>query len=471
MPYLLTKTEIKSRINAKKYLVTKAELINRLDRTQNIFNKIMSDIKKLEDKILKNSSNILWQLGHIQFFYLNLIFSNLLDEFWEKSILEKFNWSPKKFQELIQFYDSFITPSNLRNQEHLILSLEVVVELNEWIFKKLKSIVLENESNFFHSYLIMLGILHQEMHHEALLFHILLNNKTISWISPSNNILSIRPEPSNLISQIEWISYPESNFIQGTDDYSTHLIFDNEQPPFPQTVNKFEVSKYPITEAQYTEFIIAGGYENKDFWNPVSWLWKEKENIKLPLYWKECGNSNSGSQPDSKTFSRQFKIKKNGKWRFSLTNYPVCHISFWEAEAFCAWKKVRLPDESEYEYMTTNGGLDKFPWGEDIDAKKYCNLNYQKYIVEVTEYKNGENKKGVSQLMGNVWEWCQEPIYPYDNFVIDPVYREMSYPFFGEKRICKGGCWAVPDFLIHPRYRNAQPPTCREQFIGFRVCR
>jgi len=91
MPYLLTKKEIKSRINAKKYLVTQAELINRLDRTQNIFNKIMSDIKKVEDKILKNSSNILWQLGHIQFFYLNLIFSNLLDEFWEKSILEKLN--------------------------------------------------------------------------------------------------------------------------------------------------------------------------------------------------------------------------------------------------------------------------------------------------------------------------------------------------------------------------------------------
>ena len=462
MPYLLTKTEIKTRINAKKYLVTTTDLINRLDTTQKIFNKIIPDIKKLEDKILKNSSNILWQLGHIQFFYLNLILSNLLDEFWEKSILEKFSWSPQKYQELLQFYDSFITPSNLRNQANLILSLEVIQKLNHDIFKKLESIVLENESNFFHSYLIMLGILHQEMHHEALLFHLLFNNITISWISPSNNILSIRPEPSNLITEIEWISYPVSNFIQGTNDYSSHLIFDNEQPPFRQDINKFQVSKYPITEAQYTEFIIAGGYENIDFWNQVSWSWKEKENIKLPLYWKECKNSNSNK--------KQFKINKNGKWRFSLTNYPVCHISFWEAQAYCAWKKVRLPYESEYEYLATNGGIDKFPWGDDLNSSKYCNLNYQQYIVEVDEFKKGNNKKGVSQLMGNVWEWCQEPIYPYDNFVIDPVYREMSYPFFGEKRICKGGCWAVPDFLIHPRYRNAQPPTCREQFIGFRVC-
>ena len=67
MPYLLTKPEIKSRINAKNYLVNKEKLINRLDRTKNIFHKIIADIKKLEDNILKNSSNILWQIGHIQF--------------------------------------------------------------------------------------------------------------------------------------------------------------------------------------------------------------------------------------------------------------------------------------------------------------------------------------------------------------------------------------------------------------------
>lgn len=462
MPYLLTKTEIKNRITAKKYQVDKVELQNRLDRTQIIFDKIVKDIKTVDVKILKNSSNILWQLGHIQFFYLNLIFPNLLDTLWEKSILEKINWCPEKFQELINFYDSFITPSNLRNQEDMILQLDIVLELSKWIFNKLETFLIENESNFLNSYLIMLGILHQEMHHEALIFHLLLNNYTISWISQSNNILYSKPESSHLISSIEWIFYNADTFIQGTDDYSSHLIFDNEQPPFKQTINQFQVSKYPITEAQFTEFILAGGYENRDFWNSVSWHWKEKENIRLPLYWQEC--------PHTDSHITQFQIKKNGKWYSSLTNYPVCHVSYWEAEAFCAWKKVRLPYESEYEYIATNGGKDKFPWGQDIVAGNHSNLNYQRYIVEVTENKKGDNKKGVSQLMGNVWQWCQEPIYPYDNFVIDPVYREMSYPFFGEKRICKGGCWSVPDFLIHPRYRNAQLPTCREQFIGFRVC-
>ena len=85
------------------------------------------------------------------------------------------------------------------------------------------------------------------MHHEALLFHLLLNNYPISWISQSNNILSIRPEESNLIKNMEWISYNTDTFIQGNNDYSSHLIFDNEQPPFKQTIYKFE-SKYLITE-------------------------------------------------------------------------------------------------------------------------------------------------------------------------------------------------------------------------------
>ena len=100
-----------------------------------------------------------------------------------------------------------------------------------------------------------------------------------------------------------------------------------------------------------------------------------------------------------------------------------------------------------------------------------ANLNY-KYdgIQSVDSYNSGNNKLGVQQLIGNIWEWCQEPIYPYNGFEIDPVYREMSYPFFGFKRICRGGAWCVPDYLINSKYRNAQKPECRIQYIGFRTC-
>ena len=97
------------------------------------------------------------------------------------------------------------------------------------------------------------------------------------------------------------------------------------------------------------------------------------------------------------------------------------------------------------------------------------NLNYSGNITDVTDYFQGDNKLGVRQLFGNVWEWCQEPLYPYNGFKIDPVYREFSYPFFGFKKILRGGCWAAPDILINSRYRNAQMPDCRIQFTGLRI--
>ena len=76
---------------------------------------------------------------------------------------------------------------------------------------------------------------------------------------------------------------------------------------------------------------------------------------------------------------------------------------------------------------------------------------------------------GIVGLFGNVWEWCLEPIYPYDGFKIDPVYREMSYPFFGYKRVCRGGSWCSPNYLATKSYRNAQSMDCLIQYIGFRI--
>ena len=96
--------------------------------------------------------------------------------------------------------------------------------------------------------------------------------------------------------------------------------------------------------------------------------------------------------------------------------------------------------------------------------------NIHNYCINVDLYENGANNDSVNQLIGNVWEWCYEEIYPYNNFTIDYVYREMSYPYFGKKKICRGGCFCVNDFLINSKYRNAQLPDCRTQFIGFRIC-
>lgn len=411
--------------------------------------------------MLVTDANILWQLGHFCFFYLNLIFPNLLDDWLEKKdkLIHTHQLTYLNYDKLVRFYDSFVTPHKLRNKKKNLLDLDTIQKINHSIFQIIQEYLLENNTNYVNSYLIMLGILHHHMHLEALIFHLHSQRVVISFInynSDSNNLTN---------QEITWISYSRGELTQGSrKDITgkTHLTFDNEKPAFITQVDSFKVSQYLVTEYQYTDFILQGGYQKKEYWCDVSWYWKEKEEIDLPLFWKWKETNNKKE--------KELCVWRNEKYFSTLSNLPICHISFYEAQAYCRWKKVRLPLEKEYEFMATNENKTKYPWGNEENIQARCHLNYQGAMIPVNEMLEGSNNKGVNQLIGNVWEWCQEPIYPYDNFTIDPVYREMSYPYFGEKRICKGGCWSVPDFLIHPRYRNAQLPTCRKQFIGFRVC-
>ena len=134
-------------------------------------------------------------------------------------------------------------------------------------------------------------------------------------------------------------------------------------------------------------------------------------------------------------------------------NHPV-NVTWYEAQAFCKFYNFRMLKESEWEYLADN--------------KNNAIFDYH-FPVSIKEDKN-VNRHGIVGLYGNYWEWCEESIYPYDGFKIDPVYREMSYPFFGYKKICRGGAWCVPSFLATKTYRNAQLPDCYYQFISFRVC-
>jgi len=145
--------------------------------------------------------------------------------------------------------------------------------------------------------------------------------------------------------------------------------------------------------------------------------------------------------------------------RSLLADMPLVHVSWYEAKAYCKWADVRLPTESEWEYMakefTVTGNLD-YHYGDVVPVNTDPAMDIFRLPNEP------------SQPFGNIWEWCENPIYPYDGFTIDPVYREMSYPFFGFKNICRGGSFACPSYLVSSTYRNAQNPDNRMQFIGFR---
>jgi len=439
MPFKLDREEIFNILNKRDFYIDNTILTKYLLFTKQHFLKYGQNGSKLYGNDA-HINPILWQLGHVVFFYSELVLKNL----------DCRQFRCDNYKKLAIFYDSFKTPIENRGG-NLLLPYNIIIGY----YTNIIDILLEYlmvPLNTPQSYLIMLGILHNEMHNEAFIFTRLSLNNVIPFFKTSYT------EEDTLVKDIKFIDYKGGLFVQGScGKESEFLAFDNEMPKFTTKINKFGISKYPITEYMFLQFVKNGGYTTDKWWCPSGISWKTREHIELPLYWiKENDN--------------YYKTINNTRQSIE-TNLPIINISYYEACAYCRWKKVRLPTESEFEYVSTNEGTTRFPWGDIKSDNTNANINYNNFVVSVKKFEKGNNHRGLGQLVGNIWEWCQEPIYPYNGFVIDPVYREMSYPFFGFKKICKGGCFAVPDFLIHPRYRNAQYPDCRIQFIGFRVCR
>jgi gamma-glutamyl hercynylcysteine S-oxide synthase len=442
MSLYLSKCDINEIVEQKKFMIDKNILLKHIDFTKSnflIFTNTKCTIHKDKNKT-DNINPLVWQYGHVIFFYINHVIRYLDDN-------NKFT----NYYKLIDFYDSFLTPLDNRTNTNKLMTIDSCMCLYNDVIDYIKDYIDNNEVGYLESYVIMLGILHNEMHNEAFIF-------TNLNIDIKTNIKPIQFDNSCLVENPHFIEYDKGQFIQGSSQLTNkNLIFDNEMPQFLKNVNKFEISKYPITEYMFLQFVLINGYNKEQYWCDTSKQWLKKNNIKLPKYWVKCGDD-------------YFKIINNQKYNVK-TNLPMSNISYYEAKAYCKWKNVRLPFEHEYEYVSTNMGKTLYPWGNHDPSAQLSNINYINNIVDVNKYQCGDNYNGVSQLIGNIWEWCEEPIYPYNGFMIDPIYREMSYPFFGYKKICKGGCFAVPDFLIHPKYRNAQYPDCRIQFIGFRVCK
>lgn len=384
----------------------------------------------------QGTNPLLWELGHICYFYEYHFFNNLEDNY-------------SFFISDGNLYDSFLTNRKYRF-EFRPHSKKIILEYFEFIFKNLVKKLYENEFTKKISYLFFLSLLHNHMHCESFIF-------TQKLLTIKNSIYKKINYPNYDIN-FDYVKVTGGKFKQGTYEGENLISFDNEMPQFETRVEDFYISKYCVTENLVKQFILNDGYKNNKYWSINGWRWVQENEIEFPFYWIKKGND--------------YFINDNELIRETKMNLPATHISWYEAEAICNWLGGRLPTETEWEYIATNGGITKYPWGNiDLNKmnKKVCNLNYSGNICPVDFFLEGNNKNEIVQLFGNVWEWCQESIYPYDGFKIDPVYKEFSYPFFGFKKVLRGGSWATPDILINSRYRNAQMPDCRIQFTGFRV--
>ena len=209
------------------------------------------------------------------------------------------------------------------------------------------------------------------------------------------------PAPRRPGAEPGWVTIPGGTFAMGAGPDG--FAYDNERPRHAREVPAFRVARRPVTFASWLTFAEGGGYERREWWSAEGWAWKEEYDI------SDCPGGRTGA-PDA----------------------PVCHVSWFEADAFARSCGARLPTEAEWEKASTSGQLDG---------------------------------------TGHVWEWTASEFAAYPGFRAHP-YREYSEPFFGQgHRVLRGGSWATHPRVAGPTFRNWDLPQRRQLFAGLRLAR
>ncbi|MBK8324096.1 MAG: ergothioneine biosynthesis protein EgtB [Betaproteobacteria bacterium] len=287
--------------------------------------------------------------------------------------------------------------------------------------------------------LVELGLNHEQQHQELVLTdlkHLLSRNPQRpayrkGW--PLTPIRARRPR---------WLGFEGGVHEIGHEGPA--FAFDNESPRHRVFLRDFEIASHPVTHADFLAFVEDGGYRRPELWLSLGWDEVRAHGWDAPLYWE----------------------MRDGKWQtFTLhgmvaidANTPICHVSFFEAEAFARWAGARLPTEAEWEVAASTGAVR----GNFLESGACHPLALR-----------DEPEPGVlAQAYGDVWEWTRSGYDPYPGYrPAEGAVGEYNGKFMCNQYVLRGGSCATPFSHIRPTYRNFFPPSARWQFSGLRLAR
>ncbi|HXK59305.1 MAG TPA: ergothioneine biosynthesis protein EgtB [Acidobacteriota bacterium] len=298
------------------------------------------------------------------------------------------------------------------------------------------------------SRLIVLAINHEQQHQELLVADI----KYILGVNPLHPVYQARETADRQVQarSQKWTGVPAMNYVHfpgalyeiGHD--SGGFCYDNEQPRHKVFLQDFLLADRLVTNAEYLEFVCDGGYSDFRHWLSDGWDAVQQNGWTSPIYWKQM----------------------DGEW-YEITlqglkplepDQPVCHVSYYEAEAFASWAGKRLPTEQEWE-VAANASAKAIEDGNFLDS----GLLQPKPLTP-------DGSSHIQQLFGDVWEWTQSAYLPY------PAYRHEQGPlgeyngkFMINQMVLRGGSCATPKDHFRITYRNFFQPDKRWQFLGIRL--
>jgi iron(II)-dependent oxidoreductase len=405
----------------------------------------------------------LWELGHSAFFY-------------EVFVLAELDQRPSYDPAMDDLWDSFHIDHKDRWQPGLFPGLEDARHYANVVYDLVEERIRAQPLTDWAKYLYRYAICHQNMHIESMIWC----RQTVAYEPPPGTRLPGADAPHReQATSLGDARVPGGTYLVGMPAGSPHyagrdFAFDNEKPGFEVELAGFDISRTLVTNAEFMAFLEDQGYRRPELWSFGGRKWLETEvdvafvhgikepvlrTPRHPLYWRYQKG--------------QWRERFFDQWQPLQPDYPVTHITFWEAEAYCHWAGRRLPSEHEWEAAALNNqageAFQRFPWGDfsnperaDMDARHMA----QQSVMALSE---GDSPFGCRQMLGTVWEWTTDQFLPYDGFAVD-VYPYMSTLQFGDHKVTKGGSCATSSLLIRGTYRQAYLPQRNDAYTGFRTC-
>lgn len=382
-----------------------------------------------------------WELGHVGWFH----------EYWCLRRVSSERHAKARGASILPRADALYNSAEVPHDARWSLPLpefEATLEYRDQVLALLLE-RLRGRCGADDAYFAWLAARHEDMHAEA--FH--YTRQTLAYPAPS---LPARAVPGGA-GMMDDVELPGGVFALG-DAGSGDFTFDNEKDAHPVTLGPYRIARAPVTNAQFVAFVEAGGYEREAWWSAPGRTWLRASGRRAPLYWERRGGA---------WWRRRFD-----RWVLLQPDEPVMHVNWHEAEAYCRYAGRRLPSEAEWEFAATWDPRERrkrrFPWGDAPWDPARANLGSAS-VASVHAYPQGDTPCGLRQLMGNVWEWTASDFLPYPGFRRAP-YKEYSEPWFGSRKVLRGGSFATPPGLARATFRNFFAPDRADVFAGFRTC-
>jgi iron(II)-dependent oxidoreductase len=320
-------------------------------------------------------SPLVWDLAHIAAY----------EDLW---LAHRHGGLPLLRPDLAELYDAFETPRSVRGEVELLGPEQARVYLRD---VRARSAQVLAQRGVGDGTIYELVLRHELQHSETM-----RQTMALAGLLPPGE-----PRLGPLAGEDAWVDVPAGPFEMGAGPEG--FAYDNERPRHTVELPAFQIARRPVSNASWLSFSEGGGYERREWWSEEGWAWKLQHDIT-----HDPGVASGHADA------------------------PVCHVSWFEADAFATASGARLPDETEWEKAASGGIID---------------------------------------CVGQVWEWTGSRFDGYSGFAAHP-YREYSEVFFGgDYRVLRGGSWATSPRVATITFRNWDHPIRRQIFAGVRLAR